>query len=437
MVFYRVYTDVMMFYLLFALSAVAGMMHEEGAAHALRTVFSTDDVHKLQGYAADPESLWRERKEVLFGPGGSVDHETFCRQYRQEAAEFVKNCPEPPVEQRPWFWDDLGEIEDVVSAFIPKGHPAGPTALALFYAYACDYLHAPTQKSPVRSREALFSYADTFMRLGGSDITEEFNQKMRWVSGEEFSIVDSLVMHNEGCFLGSMVEPHLRAHFKAHEKKYLGGRYIFCGWAGAFQHDCLSHALRQYMRAKILKRYGICEVEHFRLYCHPKYMPSGDIVAQAQRYLASFFNVHEASVLRGSYHPMHLESVLFPHVIFSPDYGFNKIVPYFVKYADAPEGYLLFEGKNVSMQVYKILLNWRNQYCQAGWDIFPAKYFTCDGGWGKRIPAILWKTRPHLWIQYDLPEIYSLKSLSPSIIGELRDMMIHLENDAESQGPFA
>ena len=385
-----------MVFLFLALSAMAAGIEEEGAHYALRTLFSTNDVQKLQEYVQNPEALWAERKAALFGEGGSIDHESFCRRYRQEAEAFIRQHPTPPVEERPWFWDNLDEIEEIVRSIIPENHPAFLSALALYYAHAYDYLCDSETEPVVCTREELRERVESFMELEAQDISEEFNQKVRWVTGDEFYIIDSLVMHSEGFFLGSVSAPQSRALFKAHEKEHTRGSYIFCGWGDAFRHDYLAHALRQYVRTKVLENYGISETAHFRLYCNAQNFSPGNIVMQAQKYLAWFYNVHEIPSLHGSYHPACLESVLFPYTYSLSDYGFCKIVPYFKEYVEWPKESLSQFYFKSRQEINETLLLWRNKYCSDGWNVSPTSRIP----WRKRFVRQTSGTAIHQWRQW-------------------------------------
>ena len=329
------------------------------------------DVEAAKAIARNPQEYWEKRKAALTAEGATIPHVEFCYRYAKEALRTLTCLSWPLREERlasrrgrligsgmKWWVARFPEqIEVILRKNLSDESPMFPNALAYFCAKACDELWKE-ELSVFASKE---SFVEAIKELSSSllcsDISHEFNQKLRWqvIEGGSFPIFDSLVMAGEDLYLCSVPPRKARKRFSAHDGEVVG-------WYGAFKHDTILHAFNQYRIAKGLESFSIKALDVFNSYCSPALLVRDDIVKLSQQVLACFYKNHELPAT-GAFAKHKLYSLLNPSYPALTDAGFVDIVKPF----SMLEGACVVKdvhGNDLPMlSTHRVLMKWVDEYC--------------------------------------------------------------------------
>ena len=118
----------------------------KGEADALYDIWGVRDMQSLENLEKNPKQFWDERVAALTREGATMSHDEFCKQYVQEAKDYIAAFP-GAGENDFWFQEE-GAIESVIKEFFEESSYNFPDILCAFYAEACDYMHFKAGKCP-------------------------------------------------------------------------------------------------------------------------------------------------------------------------------------------------------------------------------------------------------------------------------------------------
>ena len=349
------------FLLLCVLSSLNATLSEE-QKNTFKTLYGTSNLRELRNIEQNPKAFWYEREKALTtGPEKIIPYKEFCRQFVQEAQNFLET-EHAQSDTTLWFQNE-GALDEVLRSTTDDESAAYPTIVFTLYACACDYAHNPqnTMVDFIRDKnktlETMRSLQDTPF------LTHAFNEKIVWcVKDAHFPIFDSLVMRSKNLSLCGIAQT-FQERFKS---KAHGGHFFGC--FGASIHDVLSHAYAEDYFERSLAQYGISQQQYFHATFNPDVLVKGNIRAFSEQNFGVFYNFHEgpATTKHLTQTPSKTD-LLLPTPETLTDEDLIGIIPFIV---DLPTGdsmakHTVFTDKPSASSVNTLLLEWRDKYCTA------------------------------------------------------------------------